>query len=272
MSESRTPLEVENLSKTYGAGPTAVHAIEDLSFTVEPSEVVTVVGPSGAGKTTLLRCLTGLLAPTSGVRRIYGREYTTPPPEIGLIFQDYGRSLMPWYTVAKNVELPIKKRIKDKAERQERVSRALMEVGLADAQDRFPWQLSGGMQQRVALARGLAYAPEILLLDEPFASVDAQTRADLEDLVLGIHQATQLPFVFVTHDIDEAVYLADRVVVLSGRPAVVNAVVAVDLPRPRGQLTTKSDPRFAELRADVLRLVQQSKGPRLESSQGMLRG
>lgn len=249
-------LDVTDLTKTYGSGPTAVEAIRNLTFTVNDGEFVTIVGPSGAGKTTMLRCLSGLLSPSGGEVRVHGDLVEQPHPDIALVFQDYTRALMPWYTVVQNVVLPIKNKVRDRTERRHVAEEALREVGLGDMTDKFPWQLSGGMQQRVALARGLAYQPKILLLDEPFASVDAQTRADLEDLVLQVCSDLSMTTLLVTHDIDEAVYLADRVVVVSKRPSVVTETVTIDLPRPRDQIETKLLPEFSEYRARILHLLR----------------
>ncbi|RIV34327.1 ABC transporter ATP-binding protein [Micromonospora radicis] len=249
-------LTVSNLQKTYGSGDQAVEAIRDLTLTVDKGEFVCIVGPSGAGKSTMLKCLCGLLQPSSGTVTLNGVPLNGPPKEIASVFQDYSRSLMPWFTVRRNVGLPLRNRHRSAADRAARVATALEAVGLTSFGGRYPWQLSGGMQQRVAIARGLAYAPEILLLDEPFASVDAQTRADLEDLILRVRDDTGVTMLLVTHDIDEAVYLADRVVVMSARPSVVLDTVEVDLPRPRDQVTTKQLPRFAELRAQVLTLIR----------------
>ena len=249
-------LDVIDLTKTYGSGPTAVEAIRNLTFTVNDGEFVTIVGPSGAGKTTMLRCLSGLLSPSGGEVRVHGDLVEQPHPDIALVFQDYTRALMPWYTVVQNVVLPIKNKVRDRTERRQMAEEALREVGLGDMTDKFPWQLSGGMQQRVALARGLAYQPKILLLDEPFASVDAQTRADLEDLVLQVCSDLSMTTLLVTHDIDEAVYLADRVVVVSKRPSVVTETVTIDLPRPRDQIETKLLPEFSEYRARILHLLR----------------
>ncbi|NYE18280.1 ABC transporter ATP-binding protein [Microbacterium immunditiarum] len=253
-------LTVEHLQKTYNAGGRPLEVLRDVSFTVEEGEFVTVVGPSGAGKTTLLRCMAGLLPPTGGSVSLTstGRVIDSPPPEIACVFQDYSRSLMAWYKVGRNVELPLRNTIRDRAERQRVVKEALHSVGLDGFADSYPWQLSGGMQQRVAIARALAYRPEFLIMDEPFASVDAQTRADLEDLILRVRQEVGVTVVLVTHDIDEAVYLGDRVVVVSSRPTVVMDVIDVDLPRPRSQVETKALPRFAELRTQVARLITQA--------------
>jgi NitT/TauT family transport system ATP-binding protein len=252
-------LEVRGLSMTYGSGPTAVHAIGELTFDVSQGEFLCVVGPSGCGKTTLLKCLSGLLTPTGGAAALEGREIVGPPDALALVFQDYSRSLMPWMTISGNVTLPLLARRIPKSEREARAREALEAVGLPDAAKMYPWQLSGGMQQRVAIARALAYQPRLLLMDEPFASVDAQTRSDLEDLVLDVHAEFGITVVFVTHDIDESVYLSDRVVVLTHRPTRVKEIIEVELPRPRDQLTTKELPEFARLRGHVVRLIRGEK-------------
>jgi NitT/TauT family transport system ATP-binding protein len=252
-------LDVQRLRKVYEGKGRSVEAVRDLTFTVGTGELVCIVGPSGAGKTTLLRCVAGLLGSTSGKVVLEGREVTGPPPGMAVVFQEYGRSLFPWMTVRQNVERPLKEKKVPKAERRRLVGEALEAVGLADSADAHPWQLSGGMQQRVAIARAVAYEPHILLMDEPFAAVDAQTRAELEDLVRSLWKRLGVTVLFVTHDIDESVYLGQRVIVLSNRPTVVLEEVAVDLPDERDQLTTRSAPRFAELRGHVYRLVQQAK-------------
>jgi NitT/TauT family transport system ATP-binding protein len=240
-------LEIRNLSKSYGE----TQAIGDVDFTVAEREFVSVVGPSGCGKTTLLKCIAGLLEPTSGEVALEGDRV------MALVFQEYSRSLMPWLSVRKNVALPL--RDKPKAERATLVADAVEAVGLSDHLDRYPWQLSGGMQQRVAIARALAYQPQILLMDEPFASVDAQTRADLEDLILEVRERYDVTVVFVTHDIDESVYLSDRIVVLGPSPTAVKEILPVDLPRPRDQVETKELPEFAHLRAHVYRLIKREE-------------
>lgn len=257
-----TMLIVENLAKSYGdPARGGVEAIRKISFDVGEREFVCIVGPSGGGKTTLLRCLCGLHPRSGGRIELHGRDVVAPPPEMAAVFQDYTRSLMPWFTVHRNVELPLKRVVKDNAARAARVDWALDEVGLGGFGDRYPWQLSGGMQQRVAIARAIAYEPQILIMDEPFASVDAQTRSDLEDLVLKIQRDVGTSVLLVTHDIDEAVYLADRVVVLSSRPATVLEIIDIDLPRPRDQISTKSLSRFAEHRERVLKLIRSTGMP-----------
>jgi NitT/TauT family transport system ATP-binding protein len=249
-------LKVSALSKTYGSGPNAKCVIEDLTFTVNTGEVVSIVGPSGVGKTTLLKCLAGLQPSTSGTAAIDGRTIAGPPQEMALVFQDYSRSLMPWLTVRNNVRLPLRHLHLPLEDMNERIDTALEAVGLAHATHQYPWQLSGGMQQRVAIARALAYRPEILIMDEPFASVDAQTRFELEDLCLKIRDEFDMTILIVTHDIDEAVYLSDRVVVLGSKPARVLDIIDIDLPAPRDQISTRVLHEFAEQRTTVLSMIR----------------
>ncbi|MFE7275521.1 ABC transporter ATP-binding protein [Streptomyces sp. NPDC057623] len=252
-------LDVRGLKKVYEGSGRRVEAVRDLTFTVDAGELVCLVGPSGCGKTTLLKCMGGLLTPTSGQVLLEGRKVSGPPPGMAFVFQEYGRSLFPWMRVGQNVELPLKQKEMPRARRRELVRDALESVGLADATGAYPWQLSGGMQQRVAIARALAYEPRVLLMDEPFAAVDAQTRADLEDLVRGLWRERGITILFVTHDIDEAVYLGERVLVLSASPTVVQEQLKVDLPAGRDQLHTRVDPRFAELRTHVYEQIQAAK-------------
>ncbi|HET6380159.1 MAG TPA: ABC transporter ATP-binding protein [candidate division Zixibacteria bacterium] len=249
-------MAVERLTVIYPGR--AQPALADVSFSVREGELVSLVGPSGSGKTTLLRCVAGLRPPSAGAVRLAGRVIDDVPPDLAMVFQDYGRSLFPWLSVHHNVELPLRRLRLPAAERRDRVTAALSEVGLADAARQYPWQLSGGMQQRVAIARAIAYRARLLLMDEPFASVDAQTRADLQDTALEVWRAHGSTILFVTHDIDEAIYLADRVIVLSPPPGTVRAAIAVDLPRPRDQIETRGLPRFAELRTEVARLIRRA--------------
>jgi NitT/TauT family transport system ATP-binding protein len=249
-------LEARNLRVTYGSGTNAVHAVGDLSFTVARGEFACIVGPSGCGKTTLLRAFAGLLKPTSGSVLVGGKEVTGPRPDLALVFQDYTRSLLPWLSVQKNVTFPLAAKHLPKSVQRDRAHRALAEVGLLGFEDRYPWQLSGGMQQRVAIARAVAYQPSVLLMDEPFAAVDAQVRADLEDLALRVQRDIGVTVLLVTHDIDESVYLANRVIALSHRPSSVRRTFNVPLPFPRDQLTTRAEPAFIELRSEVLRMIQ----------------
>jgi len=255
-------LTVKELSKTYDAKGRRVEAIGDVSFTVADGEFVCVVGPSGCGKTTLLRCVAGLLAPTSGEVFVEGAKVTGPPDGLAVVFQEYGRSLFPWLRVADNVDLPLRAGGMAKTRRRELVAEALDAVGLSDAHSAYPWQLSGGMQQRVAIARAIAYQPRVLLMDEPFAAVDAQTRADLEDLIRSVWSRLGVTLLFVTHDIDESVYLGQRVVMLSASPTTVAEDLTIDLPPERDQLGTRSDPRFTELRGQVYAQIQKAKQER----------
>lgn len=198
-----------------------------------------------------------------------------PPPGMAFVFQEYGRSLLPWMRVGDNVELPLRQKNLTRQRRRELVADALHSVGLSDAAGAYPWQLSGGMQQRVAIARALAYEPDVLLMDEPFAAVDAQTRADLEDLVRGLWRERGITILFVTHDIDEAVYLGERVIVLSASPTVVKEELRIDLPDERDQLHTRVAPRFAQLRTRVYEQIQAGKrgtpdpGPDPDPSDGI---
>lgn len=251
-------LTVENLGKRYGDH----QVLENLNVEVRTGEFMCIVGPSGAGKTTLLQLLSALIPPTSGKVMLRGNEVTEPPPEMAIVFQDYSRSLMPWLSVEDNVTLPLRSAGLDKAQRKERALAALAEVGLEGHTQKYPWQLSGGMQQRVAIARALAYKPAIVLMDEPFASVDAQTRADLEDLILSVKRHLGITILLVTHDIDEAIYLADRVLVLGGKPTHVVDLVETKLGDERDQIETKSTPAFATLRARVYNEIRQGSASR----------
>ncbi len=254
-------LEIRGLRKVYGGHGRQVEAIANITFDVAPGQLVCVVGPSGCGKTTLLRCLGGLLAPTAGEVRVAGRRVTGPPDGVAMVFQEYGRSLFPWLRVHENVELPLKAKGLPPGQRRPLVAEALEAVGLADTRGAFPWQLSGGMQQRVAIARAVAFQPRVMLMDEPFAAVDAQTRADLEDLIRAVWQRFGVTLLFVTHDIDEAVYLGERVIVLSASPTVVAEDLSIDLEAERDQLTTRADPRFLEFRGRIYAHIQKVKRP-----------
>src|SRR5690625_4369212 len=252
LSKTQPILEVEDFSFSYGAAK----ILEDITFSTATGEFVCIVGPSGAGKTTFLQCLAGLRQPTAGKVLFKGKQVTEPPAELAVVFQDYSRSLMPWLSARQNIALPLKSAGMGKTERNRLAIEALEQVGLESAAELYPWELSGGMQQRVAIARALAYQPSLVIMDEPFASVDAQTRADLEDLTLRIKKDLGITIILVTHDIDEAVYLSDRVLALSSRPATIADVVDVELGQDRDQITTKGLPEFAELRSRLYRLIR----------------
>ncbi len=250
-------LEVAALQKRYANGTLA---IQEITLDVRKSEFASIVGPSGAGKTTLLKTICALLAPTAGQVMLHGKPIVEPPPEMILVFQDYARSLFPWLTVMGNVIFPLKKRSDiSKSEKENLCREAIKAVGLERFSNYYPWQLSGGMQQRVALARAIAFRPEILLLDEPFASVDALTRADLEDLTLRLRADFDITMLLVTHDIDEAVYLSDRVFVLSPPPSVLVAEIPIPLAQPRDQIRTRSDQKFLELRNRIHKMIGKPK-------------
>lgn len=265
MPDRSTLLRVEHLRKVYESATGDVEAIGDISFTVESGEFVCIVGPSGCGKTTLLKCIAGLLSPTSGLVEIDGAPVTGPTPAMALVFQEYGRSLYPWLTVRGNIDLPLRHKKLPRPERDQLVNDALEAVGLQQAARSHPWQLSGGMQQRVAIARAVAYQPEVLIMDEPFAAVDAQTRADLEDLVRELHATRAMSVLFVTHDIDESVYLGERVIVLSRSPTWVQEDLAIDLAAQRDQATTRALPRFTQLRTHVYEQIQRAKRGQAEA-------
>jgi ABC-type nitrate/sulfonate/bicarbonate transport system, ATPase component len=252
-------LSVRGVKKVYHTDGGDIEAVRNLTFDLARGELACLVGPSGSGKTTLLKVIAGLLGATGGEVMLDGQKVTGPPKKMAVVFQEYGRSLFPWLRVADNVELPLKNAGVPKAERKARVAEALEAVGLSAVPRSYPWQLSGGMQQRVAIARAVAYQPEVLLMDEPFAAVDAQTRADLEDLVRRLWKDLGMTVLFVTHDIDESIYLGGRVIVLSSSPTVVQEDLVIDLPDERDQLETRSLPRFTELRHHVYEQIQLAK-------------
>jgi len=245
-------LDVIELGHTYGTHL----AIDEVSFRIDAGEIVCVVGPSGCGKSTLLKSVAGLHKITKGQIHLHGNQIRGVPGDLAVVFQDYSRSLFPWLNVASNVEFPLRGTSLSRAERRTRATEALAAVGLADVARKHPWQLSGGMQQRVAIARALAYRPALMLMDEPFASVDAQTRAELEDLVLRVRAEQEMTILLVTHDIDESVYLGDRVLVLSESPTTVVDTLKVDLPRERDQIVTRASVEFVRLRSEVARQLK----------------
>ena len=253
-------LDVVHLRKVYGQRRRETIAVGDLHFAVAEDEFLSVVGPSGCGKTTMLRMIAGLLPPTAGSVLLRGRTVAEPPPEMVLVFQDYGRSLCHWRHVSGNVHFALEHSRLPAAERAERVRQALDVVGLTEFRDHYPWELSGGMQQRLQIARALADQPRILLMDEPFGSLDALTRAELEDQLLDIWTSQPKTILFVTHDIEEAVYLSDRVLVLSARPSEVIEELRIDLPRPRDQIATRSAERFVEYRNHIYTRIRRETG------------
>ena len=242
-------LEARGISVAFGTR----QIFRDLELQVAGGEFVSVVGPSGCGKTTLLRVLAGLAAPTTGDVVFKGRRVDGPQPGISIVFQDYGRALLPWRTVAGNVALALEARGLPARGHRERIEALLATLKLADHADKFPAQLSGGMQQRVQIARCLAQEPELLLMDEPFGSLDAITRHELQDETARIARESGRTVLFVTHDLEEAIYLGDRVVALEANPGRIAEIVEIELPRPRDQLATREDARFLRYRHRLYR-------------------
>jgi NitT/TauT family transport system ATP-binding protein len=235
-------------------GPHDFVALQDINLEVKEGEFIALVGPSGCGKSTLLDILAGLAKPSSGSVYMDGTQVTGPALDRGVVLQGY--ALFPWRTTRQNVEFGLQMKRVPKPERREISTRFINLVGLAGSEDRFPHELSGGMKQRVAIARALAYDPEVLLMDEPFAAVDAQTRETLQDEILRIWEETGKTIVFVTHSIDEAVFLADRVAVMTANPGTLREVVAINLPRPRQNSGIRSSPAFGWIRHRIWELLQ----------------
>ena len=230
-------------------------AIGNISCQVEAGEFVCFVGPSGCGKTTLLMSIAGLIASTTGRILVKGRAVSGPPPNLVLVFQEFNKSLFAWRSVLGNVLFGFDARGK-KLRESERKAKALIElVGLKGFEGHYPWELSGGMQQRVAIARALAYEPEVLLMDEPFGSLDALTRLELEDTLLRLWEKLGTTILFITHDIEEAIYLSDRIWVLSRRPSEIIEELRIDFPRPRQQVTTRAEARFMEIRNQIYKQI-----------------
>jgi NitT/TauT family transport system ATP-binding protein len=242
-------LEVRGLSKDYSEADSAYVVFDNISFTVPENQFVCLLGSSGCGKTTLLRILTGLTAASRGDVLIDGKPIRGPGQDRSIVFQNYG--LLPWRTVMGNVELGLEIRGMPRLERRALCQQYINTVGLKGSERRYPHQISGGMQQRVALARAFSKKPRILLMDEPFAAVDMQTREKLQDELLSIWNGMKTTVVFVTHSIDEAIYLADRVIVMAARPGRIAADLLTNLSRPRSGAQVKSSPRFSELRETI---------------------
>lgn len=258
-ASDRPMVDVRGVSKRFvipvGREEQVVQALHDVSFTANPGEIVALAGLSGCGKTTLLRILMGLEKADTGSVEIAGREVDRPGHDRGMVFQH--AELLPWRTALKNVEFGLHLKGMDKARARARAETVLDLVGLSDSAQRRPHQLSGGMRQRVGIARALAIDPEVLLMDEPFGALDAQTRESLQAELLAIHERTGKTIVFVTHDLDEAVLLADKVLVMSSHPGEIRAEVAIDIPRPRRDPEAlRATQAFIEHRYKVWRLLQ----------------
>jgi ABC-type nitrate/sulfonate/bicarbonate transport system ATPase subunit len=248
-------LDATGVWKTFAArkGP-EVTAIQNLSLHVGSNEFVSLVGPSGCGKSTFLMMAAGLEPYSRGAIRIDGRVITGPGPDRGMVFQSY--TLFPWLSVEKNVRFALRKSGLARAVQDARVRDQIRLVGLEGFESAYPNQLSGGMRQRAAIARALVYKPDMLLMDEPFGALDAQTRLLMQELLLSVWQAERTTVLFVTHDVEEAILLSDRIYVMTPRPGRIKAEIHVNLPRPRTLLETESDARFVQLRRQVLGLIR----------------
>ena len=245
MAKLKNTVVLKNVGLKY---PGSDWELTNFSLHAKSGEIISICGKSGIGKTTILRIIAGLLRPSSGTALIEGLESENSQRAFGFVTQDYSRSLLPWLKVNSNVAFAFQGTRVSKLEQRSKVIEALRNVGLESVERKYPWQLSGGMQQRVAIARAIVTRPKLLLLDEPFASLDAITKFELEDLLLQISTQYKMTVVIVTHDLDEAIYLSDRVYSLRGNPAVISDILEVSLKKPRNQSVTKASNEFSKLR------------------------
>jgi len=256
-AEAPSALSIRNLAVRFGAR-TILNAI---NLDIREGEFLCIVGSSGSGKTTLLRVLAGLARPAEGAVLFEGTEISGPSRDRAIIFQDYSKALLPWRTVHGNVALSLEARNVPAGERNAVIEKLLAKMGLSQAQEQFPGQLSGGMQQRVQIARCLAQEPKLLLMDEPFGALDAMTRQTLQDEILQLAAERRITTVFITHDLEEAIYLGDRVIVLGQSPATIITSIEIELPRPRSQLTTREDSRFLAYRHRLFEMLAHESPP-----------
>ena len=247
-------LIVDGVSKTFVDKRREVMALQNTSFTVKTSEFVTLLGPSGCGKSTILKIVAGLEQPTSGRVLLDGREISEPSRDRGMVFQTY--TLFPWLTVRQNIEFGLDVAGRSKTERREVSQHYIDKIGLTGFANAYPGELSGGMKQRVAIARALANNPEILLMDEPFGALDAQTRTVMQELLLDVWDESHKTIIFVTHDVDEAVFIGDTIYVMTARPGKIKARIAVDLPAKRTYDMKLSD-QFLTIKKEVLELIRE---------------
>jgi NitT/TauT family transport system ATP-binding protein len=245
-------ISLRDVTIHFGEGKTAVQALSGIDLEIQPGEFVSILGPSGCGKSTIIGAIAGFTRVSSGELRVDGQQVSAPGPDRGVVFQQH--TLFPWKTVLRNVEFGLKMRGVGRSERKSTAQDILAHIGLGDFFQHYPWQLSGGMQQRVNLARVLVNRPRVTLMDEPFCSLDAQTRLQMQEMLLALWHEFHITVIFVTHDVDEAIFLSDRVIVLTERPGRIKAEIAVDLPRPRhSELLTS--PRFMQLKRRALDLL-----------------
>lgn len=251
--EGKAEIEINDVGKIFGGGDATVTALKDINFGIRHGEFVCLLGPSGCGKSTLLNAIAGFSPPTSGDILVKGATIEEPGPDRGMVFQEY--ALFPWMNVAKNIAFGLEIKGTPKGERDAVVETLMQKLGLGDFRDRFPKDLSGGMRQRVAIARILALDPPIMLMDEPFGALDALTRRSLQDELLRIWEEERKTIVFVTHSIEEAIYLGTRVVVLTYRPGTVKCDIAIDIPRPRDT----SSAAFNDMKREIGALVMEEQ-------------
>lgn len=254
--KARPALRLEAVSMVFGQAPDGLTVFENISLDVFEGEILCIVGASGCGKTTLLRQMAGLQRPTSGQIMFGDTPVAKPSRQRAMVFQDYGRALLPWRTVRANIALSLEGAGRSRVEIDKTVDELMAKTGLTAAAQRYPAQLSGGMQQRVQIARAIAQDPAIILMDEPFGALDALTRHSLQDELLAIAQDRGMTVVFITHDLEEAIYLGDRVIVLGSHPGRILKTVPVPLARPRDQLTTREAPEFLGLRHELHGLIE----------------
>lgn len=251
-SSGPTAVELEIMAVTKVYEPNGPPVLSDITFGVPSGSFISVIGPSGCGKSTLLRIIAGLMAATSGAVHLNGLENTSPHPKMVYVFQQYTKSIFPWKTVIDNACFGLRHRSQLSKEERVDVARVMLDkVGLRDIDHYYPYQLSGGMQQRLALARALVCKPAILLMDEPCSNVDAITKFELQNLIRDVWREFELTIIYVTHDIDEALFLSQRILVMDRAPGTIHERIDVDLPHPRDQVTTRSHPRYLELREHI---------------------
>lgn len=258
---TKIKIHINNLNKTFTSGKKTVQALQNINLNIEENQFTVLLGPSGCGKSTLLYSIAGFEKPTKGTIQLNGRTIKKPGPDRGFVFQDF--ALYPWRTVQKNIMFPLEIQGNTKQESQSRAKKLINMVGLKGFEDAYPHTLSGGMKQRVGIARALVYNPEVLLMDEPFGALDAQTRKHMQTELENIWEKNKTTVVFVTHSVIEAVTLADKVVVLTARPGTVKGIIDVDLPRPRNN----TDEGFLNKRKEILDLLETEVEKSLQNTQ-----